>query len=502
MTCVLVIDDSPEERELFEDQLISSDPNVQVIACRGGDEAMEQIARQDMDCVLLDLRLDGEDGLDVLTRLHQARPTLPVIVLTGQGSEKAAVDAFVAGAAYYLPKRGLEADTLWIAVQRVIHQAETERELKDKRDALERSNRLDAVGQLAAGLAHDFNNQLGTLRMCIELLKDVAVTDRSRHHVTTALKVIDQGAALANRLVSFSKQGDLLAVDVPLNDTLEDIRALGSAAIADKVLLEVIAPERPLVAHCDPGQLLNAILNLILNANDAIDTRDKIGRVSVSATEGPDGTNTVRISIKDNGMGMSEDVLAKCIDPYFTTKGDRNGTGLGLAMVQSFVRDNGGDLILHSQQGSGTEAILVLPSGEVTGTSPGKVNPVPACASENVRILVAEDQFFLAMMMREILEAHGFEVVTASSAREALEEFSNDEAVDILITDIKMPGQTGVELASEIHARSPNLPVIYLTGYADSPAHMNQKLFGPVMQKPVEPDHLIATIHGLISQSS
>lgn len=497
MTTVLIIDDSPEERELLTDLLHQHDPGIGVTACVGGADGLAQATWKIFDCVLLDLRLDGEDGIDVLTRLKKARLALPVIVLTGQGNEATATDAFVAGAAFYLPKSGLTSETLWTAIERVIQQAETERELKAKREAMERSNRLDAVGQLAAGIAHDFNNQLGTLRMSIELLKEVAVTAKSKEHVGTAIKIIDESAHLATRLVALSRQGDLFAADVFLRDALEDTRALAAMSVAEQVILDMARVDTDLVVHCDPGQLLNAVLNLILNANDAIVSKGEIGTISVTASQ---GVNEVSIRVKDNGVGMRQEVLDKCSDPFFTTKRDRNGTGLGLAMVQGFANENGGRLILNSTPGVGTEAILVLAQG--TKTAPrDKIAPVVTPhAFANANILLVEDMFVLAAMTQDVLEDAGFTVNLVSDAEKAIAYLGDGQTVDLLITDIKMSGMNGFDLAKQVRRDHPGIKTIYLTGYSDTTELQREELLGPILQKPVEPEELIATIKKILAE--
>lgn len=499
MTSVLIIDDSPEERELLADLMNQQDPVIDVIACMGGADGLAQVMQNSFDCVLLDLRLDGEDGIDVLVRIKEARQRLPVIVLTGQGNEETANDAFLAGAAFYLPKSGLTSKTLWAAIQRVIQQAETERELKAKRDAMERSNRLDAVGQLAAGIAHDFNNQLGTLRMSMELLKEVATTDRSNKHLQAALKVIDECAYLATRLVALSRQGDLFAVNVPLHETLGDIRALASMSVAEQVMFNVADVDANLAAHCDPSQLLNALLNLILNANDAIAAKGTPGTIDVTVEQ---GAATVSIGVKDNGIGMTQDVLVKCSDPFFTTKQDRNGTGLGLAMVQGFANENGGKLIFNSTLGTGTQAILVLPKGD-NGVPSDAAKPVETRPENaNANILLVEDMFLLAAMTQDVLEDAGFTVDTVSDAEKALAYLDDNQTVDLLITDIKMARMNGFELANQVRQDHPNIKIMYLTGYSDGPDQRRQEVLGPIMQKPIEPDVLIATIKKMLAEKN
>ena len=491
MISILCIDDSPEEQDLVAELVRSGDADVKFRACFGGKDGIACVRDVAFDCVFLDLRLDGESGLDVLAELRELRPNLPVIVLTGRGNEEAATQAFLAGAAYYLPKRDLTGPTLWTAIDRVLERTTIERELKSKREALERSNRLDAVGQLAAGIAHDFNNQLGALRYCIEFLKHSAVTESSKDKVRTALSVIQDSRNLAGRLLALSKQGDLLAQTGSLAGTLDDLDNLAAAAVSGAAKLEVGAPDTDVYVHCDFGQLLNVLLNLILNAEDAIKTSGQPGIIKVLVHSSDD---QVWITVRDNGLGMSKDVLAKCTDPFFTTKQNRNGTGLGLAMAQSFVNDNSGELLLHSSIGEGTEVIVVLPMCVKPEHETARPVSVPRPEHSDARILVVEDQIVLARITREIIEAQGYAVELAVSAEKALEFLQNDPKVDLVVTDLKMPGMSGFELAKKVRQNFPDIKVIYLTGYDDSPEGNEQEVPGPVLQKPVEPQDLLATI--------
>ncbi|MEP2641579.1 response regulator [Roseobacter sp.] len=491
MASILIIDDYPEDRELLADLLNDADPDTTVQSCTDGTADLAKITACALDCVLLDMCLDGEDGLQVLASIGGVRRSLPVIVLTGQGSEKDAVEVFVAGAAYYLPKRNLTTKTLCTAVMRVLKQAQIERELKEKRVALERSNRLDAVGQLAAGIAHDFNNQLGALRMSVELIKDAVVTDRAQSHVNAALKVIAEASHLATRLLSLFRQGELVGKDVALVDVFSDFQTLASRSVADPVLLHISDITDDMVVHCDPNHLLNALLNLVMNANDAILEKEVIGTIRVTAER---IDNEVHIVVADDGAGMSEDVLQTCSDPFFTTKLDRNGTGLGLAMVQNFAVEARGALFFQSTLREGTAVTLVLPKGArmaMAHPSPPQDNMLP---HSGAHILLAEDQLMLAMMTKELLESEGMQVSLVNDAADALEFLTTNSAVDLLITDLKMPRMSGIELAKEVRVQWPHIKIIYTTGYADNPDHNASEILGPILQKPVEPNELIARI--------
>ncbi len=496
MTAILVVDDNSDDLEQIEDLLRQLDPDVQVTCCEGGASCADHLEKADFECVILDLHLDGEDGIDVLTKIHEQKPALPVIILTGQGSEQAATRAFVAGAAFYLPKHGLEPAPLWAAVQRVIRHAENKRELQAQREALERSNRLDAVGQLAAGIAHDINNQLGTLRLSVELLKNAVATDQGRRHINTCLTVIGESTRLASRLISLSRQGDLLSTSVSVQQTLEDLRALALVSMKYGDVLTVECVDDDMGVHCDSGQFLNALLNLVLNANAAIASQGRSGKIQVAATQ---DSNKIKISIKDNGVGMKKEVLEKCIDPFYTTKEGRNGIGLGLSMAQSFVNDSKGALIINSEIGVGTEVIIELPSFQVSAQKSRNTSGKPENSSSSVSIVLVEDNALLGITTKEVLEEAGFAVNIFPNALGALDYFARRQKVDILLTDVKMAGMNGFELGAKVREKWPSVQIIYLTGYADNPEHEGQVLLGPVLQKPVDPDRLIKKIHSVLA---
>lgn len=491
MISILLIDDSPEEREFITDLVQDGRHDVSVTQCHGGADGVSCVNQNLFDCVLLDIRLDGEDGLDVLHDLHLARPNLPIIILTGQGSEQAPNKASLAGAAHYLTKRGLTGVTLWAAIDRVIIQGEKERELRAKREALERSNRLDAVGQLAAGIAHDFNNQLGALRYCIEFLKPSAVTADAKDRIRTALKVIDDSKSLAGRLVSLSQQGDLLATAVSLHALFEDLQILAAAAVSSQVKLEIDVPETGLNAYCDQSQLMNALINLVLNAEDAIRVKAAPGTIKIIAkSEG----GKAKIIVQDNGRGMTDAVLSKCADPFFTTKQDRNGTGLGLAMVQSFANDNAGDLLLQSTEGEGTTVTIVLPLAAAPKTDSGQPEARKTPIKVGAKVLVVDDQLLLATMTKEIIEEQGYAVEMVYSAEAALQRLETGTQFDLLVTDIKMPGMNGLELAQRVHRQTPGTEIIYVTGYPGKTAYNSKDLLGPVLRKPVAPQVLLEAV--------
>ena len=490
MISILVIDDSPEDRELLEYQLTTTGKDVDVVLCSDGMSAVERIKSRRFDCVLLDLRLDGEDGLEVLANIRGFPLQPPVIVLTGQGSEKTAVEAFVGGAAYYLPKQSLDADTLWTALNRVLEQGRTARELETKRDAIERTKRLEAVGQLTAGIAHEFNNQLSALKYCHELLKRSVQSDRAHGQLDTANSIIEQSALLAARLITLSPASKTKTDNVPMKLVFSDLASLLQTSRYGKAKVRIQTPSDTTFANCERGQLLNALWNLVVNADEAIgaERTDGVLNISASHTE-----HEVWITVKDNGVGMSEDALSKCTEPFFTTKELGDGAGLGLAMVQGFVNESKGSLFLKSVLGEGTEATLVLPRGH---GAPGHIDKSAHDASATksmARLLIVEDQAMLAVMMKEFLEPCGYDAKIAVDSAAALEQLRT-EPFDMLITDIQIPGMDGFQLAKTARTFLPKLPVVYLTSYAEHTPETQQHVQGPILLKPVIPEELLSVV--------
>lgn len=502
MTSVLIVDDSPEDRELYVDYLAVSDATMNVSAVENSAMALASIKHNLPSCVMIDLRLDGEDGLDLLTEIKKQHPDLPVIVLTGKGNEAAAVEAFMAGAAHYLPKAVLSPESLLEAVNRVLAEVAKERDLAAKQDALERANRLDAVGQLAAGIAHDFNNQLGTLRICMDLLASSTGTQDFARHLATSTKAVEVCTALATRLISFSKQGGLSASDVSLKTALEDTRALVENTISPWAHLSFGDVPGDMVVHCDANHLVNALLNLIFNANEAIAELDRPGEISVSVSVERDTPDVATVTVFDNGGGMSEAVLDNATEAFFTTKLHRNGTGLGLSIVKGFVEEAGGEMRLRSTIGKGTTVEMRLPVSLQAPSDRPEPGVAPSEYRGEARILLVEDERDLRTVTAEFLRKRGFDIVEAPSGQGALHLLETEAGIDLLITDIKMLGLDGFELATLARRLLPKLPVLYVTGYAEYPDIDEKRILGPVLQKPIDTGELLSMVDQLLSDKS
>jgi PAS domain S-box-containing protein len=407
-------------------------------------------------------------------------------------------------------------------------------EQEKNRQQVERTSRLDALGQLTGGIAHDFNNLLATVQYALQLAKDDKEDDSRARYLDTALTSVERGSDLTRRLLAFAKQQPGLAASQSVQEIIEEFRKLSKPLIESNISLNFKVTEPDLWVFCDTAQLSNALLNLLLNARDAI-IRAGIGnQISVLARsvneidadvtlrrEHP-GTyiakglraehfadqerddnaayRYIEFAVTDNGPGMSEEVKRRAIDPFFTTKNSNSGTGLGLSMVYGFVQQSNGELRIYSEPDQGTTVRLLLPRGTPFGTRENPVERLPEIRGQGERILVVEDEFSLLLMMESLIQSLGYKIETARSGLDALQLIEAGEEFDLMITDIIMPGGLdGFELAHKVRSIRPNLPIIYMSGYTGYSESDMSNVVAPMLQKPCPPAELAQAIYSAIA---
>jgi signal transduction histidine kinase/CheY-like chemotaxis protein len=395
----------------------------------------------------------------------------------------------------------------------------TEAEERERiEEALRQAHKMEAVGQLTGGLAHDFNNLLTGISGSLELIRIRTAQRRTKEvgrYVETALASVARAAALTHRLLAFSRRQTLdpKPIDVDgLVDSLEDLfrRTVGPSIEIETKLAGELWP-----ARCDPNQLENALLNLIINARDAMpdgghlaietantvldDRRGATGDVPLRSV--PAG-EYVALSVTDTGTGMSPTTMTRVFDPFFTTKPLGQGTGLGLSMTYGFVQQTGGHIHLRSEVGQGTTVTIYLPRhlGEVEAAT--KIDGV-ACLSlkSTAVVLVVEDELPVRMVIADVLSDLGYTVLEASDGSSGLKILEAGTLIDLLVTDVGLPGgMNGRQLADAARQRRPDLKVLFITGYAESAA-VGDGLMGSgmqVMTKPFVLETLAARIQGII----
>jgi PAS domain S-box-containing protein len=365
----------------------------------------------------------------------------------------------------------------------ITERVETQQALERAREALFQSQKLEAVGQLTGGIAHDFNNLLmavlGSLELAQKRLPDDPQINRL---ISNAIQGARRGATLTQRMLAFARRQELKREAIDVVALVLGLEDLLNQSLGPMITLDIeMAPRLPLV-ESDPAQLESALVNVVINARDAMPQGGAITIITAHERVGPGAPDLapgdyVRITVVDEGEGMSEETLARATEPFFTTKGIGKGTGLGLAMIHGLTTQSGGTLRLRSRVGMGSEVELWLPVATRGVAREPVTKPAAISApARPLRILAVDDDELVLLNTVAMLEDFGHSVIQASSADEALKALADAGAIDLLITDHAMPKMTGVQLAQRIAADQPLLPVILATGYAEAPSSAGKGL--------------------------
>ncbi|HEU4417082.1 MAG TPA: PAS domain S-box protein [Candidatus Angelobacter sp.] len=388
----------------------------------------------------------------------------------------------------------------------------TEKRLLEEQ--VRQSQQMEAVGRLAGGVAHDFNNMLGViLGHCQSLQETLPIGTPDWHRVQQIMKASQRSASLTRQLLAFSRKQILLPRLLDLNTTVHDLSSMLDSLIGDDIELVMRPSETASCVKADPGQIQQVVMNLVVNARDAMPNGGRIvitiGNVQMDRQEVGNSLmmagTYVTLSVTDNGCGMEADTLEHIFEPFFTTKGQEQGTGLGLAMVYGIVKQSNGHIVVESQPGRGATFTIYLPQAEgkpETAVPEGRgIGP----SGQGEAILLAEDEPLLSEIVRFQLESAGYTVLAASNGKEALEVgLKHRGSIDLLLTDVLMAGgMNGLELAASLTEAQPGLKVLYMTGYTadvmDTKGASN--LQGNILQKPFTADSLRHKIREVLVQA-
>ncbi|MGO6785280.1 PAS domain S-box protein [Rhizobium ruizarguesonis] len=371
-----------------------------------------------------------------------------------------------------------EGDVLGFAkiTRDITEKMETQRALEQAREELFQSQKMEAIGQLTGGIAHDFNNLLMAVLGSLEILKKRMPRDLSLTSlVDNAMQGAQRGAALTQRMLAFSRRQELHMEPIDVSGLVRGMMDMLSRSLGPLTVIETSFPVRLPTILTDPNQLEMAILNLVVNARDAMPSGGRIvlraSEESLPSGEGPLSPGRyVRIAVIDEGEGMDAKTLEQAITPFFTTKGVGKGTGLGLSMVQGLASQSGGRLVMKSSLGEGTTAELWFPVATVEqGTEAAADRPQQEeNASRRLRIVAVDDDGLVLMNTTLMLEDLGHTVFEAMGGPEAL-DILRKQQVDLVICDHAMPRMTGAQLAEAIRSEWPDMPIILATGYAEIP---------------------------------
>jgi PAS domain S-box-containing protein len=371
--------------------------------------------------------------------------------------------------------------------------------LAASQEQLRQSQKLEAVGQLTGGVAHDFNNLLTVVRSSVELLRrvDPAAVDKRRRYIQSISDAVDRAAKLTGQLLAFARRQALVPT---VFDIVRNIRMVGEmmdTLTGSRIRVRTDLPPHPCFVHADASQFDTAIINMAVNARDAMGGQGELA-LRVRRVEALPAIRShpvrpgpyVEVSLTDTGTGIPADQLQKIFEPFFTTKSVGLGTGLGLSQVYGFAKQSGGEVQVDSTPGRGSTFTLYLPWATGTPSEPEAGVPEPLLTGHGTRVLVVEDNVEVGALATQTLAELGYVTAWAVDAQQALAELDRaPDAFDVVFSDVVMPGMNGVELAREIGRRHPEVPVVLTSGYSEALVHGAAGDF-ELLQKPYSFDQL------------
>jgi signal transduction histidine kinase len=539
---ILLVDDQPAK--LLSYEVILRDLGENLIKASSGREALEQILKNDIAVILVDVVMPDLNGFELasMIRDHPRFHTLSIIFVSAvsvteldrlKGYQHGAVDYISVPVVPDLLRAKVKVFAELYRKTRQLERlnAELERRVQERTAALAEANlkleqrveertrereaalaqvhemqKMESLGQLTGGLAHDFNNLLmGIIGSLDYLAKQPFSEPKAKHFVTAARESAERGAALTKRLLAFARRQELKPEAVDVQRLSEGMAEMLQRSIGPTIQIEMdFDPDLSLIA-VDPNQLELAILNLALNARDAMPDGGRL-RISAQRETGAtslpslDAGDYVRMTVTDTGIGMDETTLKRCSEPFFTTKEVGRGTGLGLSTVHGLAVQSGGGMRISSKPGEGTSVDLWFPVAEgVARWERAQAAHVPNDATPRYRVLVVDDEPLVALLTASMLEDLGHHSQVVPSGSSALSVLRADEDIDAVITDYAMPDMTGAELAAQIRRLRPDLPIILATGYADFPNNTAQDL--PRLSKPFGAHELASILTSLHQRS-
>lgn len=370
--------------------------------------------------------------------------------------------------------------------------------------------KMDALGSLTGGIAHDFNNLLTGIITSLELIRKRVAESRIEKvpaYADAALSSAMSAASLTHRLLAFARQQPLDTRPVDINERVRSLEELINRTIGERIVLKLELSREPTIALVDPIQLESAVLNLVINARDAlakgghiwVNTAASFSLGDPNLQDGP----YVAVTVRDDGCGIAPELLEKVFDAFFTTKPLGQGTGLGLSTIYGFARQSGGHVAIHSVPGRGTEVILMLPASNQQESCEQRMPQVDQRGAGE-HVLVVEDMASVRLSVAEVLTDAGYRCTLAETIEQALDHLREEAGIQLLLTDVGLPGISGRELADMARAYRPGLPVLFMTGYAET-ALDRQAFLGSGMDmliKPFQVSELLAKVRRALDQAT
>ena len=495
---LLVVDDDPDAMALVEAALMDAHFERVIDVVPNATDGLARIAANAHDVYIVDHRLPDGTGIGLIHEAKAAGVDKPFILITGFGSGALDEAALREGAADYVEKHLLSTH-LERAIRYALRDWQGNRALREREEQLRQAQKMEGIGRLAGGVAHDFNNLLTAIIGFTDLiLERIDPMDPTADEVREIRKAADRAAALTRQLLAFSRRQFLDPRVMDVNETVT-----GLIRMVPRLLGEHIESSTRLAPHlgrvwADPSQMDQVLVNLVLNARDAMPAGGRLTIETDTLQLDEDRLRIERLSIKpgryvmlaiiDTGTGMDDDTRTRAFEPFFTTKPHGKGTGLGLATVYGIVDQSGGAITLDSAPGRGTAVRIYLPVASTLARDEGRRAPQPAVSGGGSEtLLLVDDDDGVRQVTAEALRRRGYTVHEARSGEEAIGwVLQGGIKPQLLLTDVVMPHMSGPDLATRLLQHNPGIRVLYLSGYTDDALAVHGKYLRgvPLLQKP------------------
>jgi len=508
---VLIISDREGDALQLIDALRPSD-YVPSFACVDTAAALRQALAHRWDLILATDQSARLGTLAALEILRESGADVPLVAISGRVPEESVLEVLKAGAADYITRDHLS--RLGVTVSRELSQAEGRRERNRLEQQFRQAQKMEAVGRLAGGVAHDFNNLLTVITGYAELLLAGRNPEAERNALEEIQRAAERGGALTHQLLAFSRGQPFAPRTVELNTLIVKMQKMLSRLIGEDIELITVAGADPAIVRTDPGQLEQVVMNMVVNARDAMPGGGKLiletANAEVDQTyAGPNvdlkpGSYLV-LAISDTGMGMDSETLLHLFEPFFTTKAPGKGTGLGLATAYGIVKQSGGAISVYSEPGRGTTVKIYLPSAEAKAAAEAEEQSPAEALRGSETILVLEDEARVRKLVCGVLAGRGYRVLEAVRGEEAVRiAAEHHDRIDLLLTDVVMPEMSGPQVLEQMRARHPEMKVLFMSGYTDE-AMMHHGILdsgAPFLQKPFLPETLARKVREALAPSA
>ena len=507
---ILHLEDDPNDAALVQSTLEASGINCATTCVQDRDDFVAALEHGGIDLILSDFSLPAFDGLSATEIVRARWPELPVILVSGSLGEELAIDSLKSGATDYVLKGRLS------RLVPAVHRAMSEVKARAERERLEmqliEAQKREVVGQLAGGVAHDFNNILSVIIGYSTLIaSDLGPDSPLQKYLGQIQHASDRAVGLTRQLLVFSSQETVESVVLDLNTVVKDLAQMLRRLIDENIEMKMVPGSHIGRIKADSGHVGQVLMNLVVNARDAMPDGGKLtittshvtlAGIDALSLPGASPGDYVVLSVGDTGTGMTEEVKARLFKAFFTTKPKGKGTGLGLATCQTIVRQSGGHITVDSEMGIGTTFKVYFPQVEQPlglVAKPAQTGPLPRGTET---LLVVEDDPAVRHLARGVLEAQGYEVLSAANGQDALHVVREHKGAPILlvVTDVIMPLMGGKVMAEWLTTTDPDLKILFTSGYTgDLLAQQGvQEAVVEFLAKPYTPTSLVRKVRELL----